>query len=524
MASQRRVRAQDADRLFLTVYPETCPWNFAQPQTGYFCSMIFRCLLFLLLASLLAEPALSQNSDRPDSSAWDLKKCIDYAMVHNISVRRADVQARLAGLDYAQSKLSQLPSVNLQNSAGYQFGRSIDPTSNQFTNAEILFANHSVNIGMDLFNWFSKRNLIEYNKYTALAGLAGGEKARNDIALNVANAYLQILLNEEQIKISEVQVKQSIEQVRVIGIQVKAGSLPELNLAEMETQLANDSSTLITNQSNYILSILQLKAILNIPADQAFDVAIPPVETIPIEPLSELDPAAVYKIAEVNMPQQKINDLNLQAARKNVLAVRGRMYPNLTLFGGLDSRYSNAQSLYVKSFVSTTVPIGIVSVNGNNYTVNSAQQQAIPIDFGKNTYFRQINNNFSQSAGVALSVQIFNGGVSRTNWRKAQLSVENVALQKENDALTLKQDIYQAYTNAVAALQKFNASQKGVASSQKAYDFAKARFDIGLLNSLDLILNQNNLFRAKINLVLAQYDYVFKMKLLEFYRGQGLKL
>lgn len=472
------------------------------------------CLFSFLLTSLFAK------AQEPEK--WDLRKCVEYALEHNISVRQADVQARIVALTYEQSKLSQYPSIFLQNSSGYQFGRSIDPSTNEFTNERILFANHALNINLDLFNWFSKKNTIAANRLQAEAYTEGVEKAKNDIALNVANAFLQIVLNAEQIKISDVQVKQSMEQVDIIRKQVAAGALPELNLAEMETQLATDSANLITANSNYILSVLQLKALLNIDADAAFDVAIPPVELIPVEPLAELDPAVVYQLATTNMPQQKINDLNLQAAIKNVAAAKGGMFPSLSLFGGLDSRYSNAQKLFPRNFINSVVPIGFVDVNGTNYIVNT--QTEVPTAFTKNTYFRQLNNNFSQGVGLSLNIPIFNGGAARTNWKKAKLNVISVELQKEFDSKTLKQDIYQAHANAVAAMQKFNAQSKSVETAQKAYDFAKKRFDVGLLNTIDLITNQNNLFRAKINMVSAQADYVFKMKLLEFYKGQGLKL
>lgn len=481
---------------------------------NYFCRMITRSIKLVFFLFTFTNSFAQQK--------WDLRQCVEYAMKNNISVRQADVQARIAALTYQQSKLSQYPYANLQNSAGYQFGRSIDPSTNQFTNDKILFANHSLNVNLDLFNWFSKRNTIAASRFQADAYVQGVEKARNDIALNVANAYLQIVLNAEQIKISDVQVKQSIEQADNIRKRVDAGALPELNLAEIEAQLANDSSTLLTANANYTLSILQLKALLNLDADASFDVEIPPVELIPVEPLADLDPAAVYQLATTNMPQQKINELNLQAAIKNVAAAKGNLYPSFSLFGGLDTRYSDAQKLLPKNYASTIIPIGFVDINGSNYIVQT--QQLLPTGTTKNTYFRQLNNNFSQSIGLGLSVPIFNGSVARTNWRKAQLNVTNVELQKELDSKTLKQDIYQAHANAIAALQKFNASSKSVETSQKAYDFAKKRFDVGLLNTIDLITNQNNLFRAKINRASAQADYVFKMKLLEFYRGQGLKL
>jgi len=166
--------------------------------------------------------------------------------------------------------------------------------------------------------------------------------------------------------------------------------------------------------------------------------------------------------------------------------------------------------------------IGTVNINGTSFPVTTIITQ--PTGFYKNTYFKQLNNNFSQNLGIGLSIPIFNGGMVRTNWQKAKLNLESQQLVKEQDSKTLKQDIYQAYTNALAAIEKFNASKITLASAQKAYDFARKRFDVGLLKPIDLITNQNNLFRAKINLVSAQYDYVFKMKLLEFYKGQGLRL
>jgi outer membrane protein len=139
-------------------------------------------------------------------------------------------------------------------------------------------------------------------------------------------------------------------------------------------------------------------------------------------------------------------------------------------------------------------------------------------------YGSQLTDNFSNNIGLSLSVPIFNGRSARTNWQKQKLNVQNLVLQQELDNMTLKQDIYTAYTDAVTSMQKFNASSKAVAAAQKAFDFAQKRFDVGLLNTIDLLTNQNNLFRAKIDMLSAQYDYVFKMKLLEFYRGQGLKL
>ncbi|HRO86113.1 MAG TPA: TolC family protein [Niabella sp.] len=453
---------------------------------------------------------------------WTLQQCVEYAISNNISVKQADVQARVDKLTLEQSIMSQYPRVSSQHSTGYQFGRSIDPTSNQFTTNQILFANHSLDAGVDLFNWFSKRNTIEANKLLAQAGSSKFEKAKSDIALNVANAYLAALLNKEQIKVSEVQVNQSSEQVVNIAKQVAEGALPELNLAEMQTQMANDSATLISAKANYKLSLLQLQALLNLDAAAPFDIDSPPVDKIPIEPMADLEPTVVFASALENLPQQKINHLNFLAAQKNLEVAKASMYPTLSIFGGLNTRYANAQRMIARHFEQVNVPVGTVNINGIDYNVMTKMNQ--PTAFDKYTYFRQLSNNFSQNLGLGLSIPIFNGSAARTNWQKAKLNVEAQQLMKEQDIQTLKQDIYQAYTNVLASLEKFNAAKTATGLAQKTYDYSRKRFEVGLLNPIDLITNQNNLFRSKINMLSAQYDYVFKMKLLEFYKGLGLKL
>jgi len=322
--------------------------------------------------------------------------------------------------------------------------------------------------------------------------------------------------------VSEVQVNQSSEQVVNIAKQVAAGALPELNLAEMQTQLANDSATLINAKANYKLSLLQLQALLNLDAAESIDIDSPPVDKIPIEPMAELEPAVVFASALENLPQQKINHLNFLAAQKNLKVAKASMYPTLSIFGGLNTRYSNAQKMIARHFEQVNVPIGTVNINGIDYNVLTKMNQ--PTAFDRNSYFRQLSNNFSQNLGLGLTIPIFNGAAARTNWQKAKLNVEAQQLMKEQDVQTLKQDIYQAYTNVLASLEKFNAAKTATSLAQKTYDFSRKRFEVGLLNSIDLITNQNNLFRSKINMLSAQYDYVFKMKLLEFYKGLGLKL
>jgi outer membrane protein len=471
------------------------------------------CLLFFLFVS---QVLLAQDK-------WGLKRAIDYALVNNISVKQQDVQARLEKLTYEQSKLSQYPSLNFGNSLGLNTGRSIDRTTNQFTTQSIFYSGFSLQTNVDVFNFWSKKNTIEANRYASAAALASIEKIKNDIALNVAGGYLQALLNKQQIEISLVQVAQTRAQLNNTKKLVEAGSLPELNAAQLEAQLAQDSANLITAIANETGALLNLKALLNLDAGTAFDIEAPPVELIPLEPISELQPEAVYVLALRNLPQQRANELRLQSAIKNVAAARGAMYPSVSLSASLQTNYSNAKNIsqFLGSSVNGFNPIGIVK--GTNDTV--VAPNLVPnYRFYAAPFGTQFTDNFSNGIGINISVPIFNGSAARTSWQRAKLNVQSFELQKEQDNLTLKQDIYQAYTDAITSLQKFNAATKTVEANQKAFEFAQKRYDIGLLNTIDLITTQNNLFSARLQRLLAQFDYVFKMKVLEFYRGQGLKL
>jgi outer membrane protein len=486
----------------------------------YFCPTMSRyiklAICLLTFTSLFGQVVNGQEK-------WDLRKCVDYALEHNITIKQQDIQAKIAELTLKQSKASQIPSLNFGTNLGIGTGRSIDQTTNQFTTQNIWNNSFSLQSNVDLFNWFSKRNTIAGDKFSTEAAKAAVDKLKNDISLNIASAYLQALLAKEQINISKVQISQTRYQLDNTQKLVDAGSLPELNLAELEAQLATDSSALITAQGTETQSLLLLKSLLQLDAGVAFDVDAPPVEMIPIEPIGDLQPEAVYLLAIKNLPQQQVNKFNLEAARKYADAAKGQMYPNISLGASLGSNYSSSKSnsevLSKTQIALDTVARVFPSNTPVVVPVYDVRSRGFATPYGT-----QLSDNYRNSIGISLNVPIFNGRSARTNWQKQKLQVQNLTLQQDLSNMTLKQDIYSAYTDAVTSMQKFNATTKSVAAAQKAFDFAQKRYDVGLLNTIDLLTNQNNLFRAKIDRLSAQFDFVFKMKLLEFYRGQGLKL
>ncbi len=455
---------------------------------------------------------------------WDLRRCVEYAMKNNISVKQADVQARIAALQLQQAKLNKWPTASFTGNMGWQFGRSIDPTTNLYTTTNFFFNQFQLQGGAQIYNWGRIKNTQAAADFNAQAAKIDIEKAANDVALNVASYYLQVLAANEQIEISKVQIAQTKAQYDITKRKVDVGALPELNLAELESQLATDSSNLIAAQTTFDQNVLLLKALLNIDMAAPFGVDTPPVETIPLEPLAELQPDYVYKLALGNWPEQRAYDLRIKGAGKNIKVNKTSMYPSISGFYGLGTTYNNLSQIQVDTihYIPPPTPIGTVSVDGTDYKVYNSSPVTIPV-LGKQRYFDQLNINFSQNIGIGITIPIFNNGNYRMSYERSKLDLKTLQLQKQQADQTLQSNIYTAYSNSVAAMEKYNASVKAVASAQKAYDFALKRYDVGLLSTIDLLTNQNNLLRAKLQALANHYDYVFKMKVLEFYKGQGVK-
>lgn len=456
---------------------------------------------------------------------WNLKRSVEYALANNISVKQADIQSRLAALTLKQSRLYQIPSANIAGSAGVNSGRSIDPTTNLFTNTQLFSTGFSLSSGMTVFNFFSVKNNIEGNKFENEAAKANVDKIKNDIALNVATAYLLVLVSQQQVNISKLAVQQTLQNLDNTRKRVEAGALPELNLAELEAQLALDSSTLITASNTVRQNILQLKAILNVDAGKSFVVEAPPLDKIPVLPLQQLQPEKVYADAIKNLPQQKLNDFRIKAAEKYAKSARGQMYPSFSLFAGLGTNYANNK---IPSVITT--PTGRFDTTGAKVNLNGTLYDVLSPGFNNvittstTPFSTQFSDNFRQNIGIQVNIPLFNNGVARTAFERSKLNVTTLQLQKDLDLLNLKQDIYKAYNDASTSIQKYSAGLKSVQTAEKAYNFAQKRYDLGLLSTIDLLTNQNNLNRARVELAQSQVDYVFRLKLLEFYKGQGIAL
>lgn len=473
-----------------------------------------RHLVFVYLILLLTAKAFGQEK-------WSLQQCVDYALKNNVSVKQSDVQARISAITVKQSKATLYPNLTGNINSSYQHGLTTNPTTNILESSSYVSGNMNLQASYNIFNWNARKNTIAANNLNTKADEIGIDKAKNDISLAVANAFLQVMLRREQARISEVQMNQSRAQLSNTRKLVNAGSQPELNAIQLEAQLAKDSSSLLQANALVQQALINLKAYLNYDFASPFDIAAPSVDNIPIENITDLQPEAVYQLALQSQPLQKMYKIRIEAAQKQVKAARGYMYPGVAAFGGMSTRAINAERPVYG--VLPAQPNGsYVKVNGTNYPVFSPSFGII--NYSGTPFFKQLNQNLGQSIGIGINFSVFNNYTSRTQWERAKADVIQLQLQEEQENLNLKANIYNAYQDAFSSYQKYQASQRTVAYSQKALDISKKRFDIGLLGTLEYIITQNNLYLAQIEEVSNHYDFVFKMKVLEFYKGQGIKL
>lgn len=485
-------------------------------------AVVTLCSTYTLSAQVITSP------EKNTADKWDLRRCVEYAWANNLQVQQSSIQASVADVDREQSRWQQYPTADFNHNTGLQWGRSIDPTTNQFTSNQLLYQGFNLSAGVTVFNWHRIRNNIMAARWAADAAQSDVEKVKNDVALNVATYYLQVLLARQQVEIAQVQMHQTFSQLEVARKKVDAGAAPELDALTLEGQYATDSSAYISALASEDQNLLQLKQVLNIDAGQPFDITSPPADQIPVEPLLQLMPETVFEIALHNQPAQKANEQRIKSLEASMKSSRAALFPTISVGGSLATNFSSPDKNFSQVVNGFSQTPAYVEFNGNQYHLYSpnVDQVATKRTFSErwDGWGNQMNNNFRQSFGLSIAIPINSGGQARFNYARSKLNLKNAEVTRSLADQTLKNDIYKAYYSAQAALQKFNAAKTSVEITQKAYDFAKKRYDLGLLNTFDLIISNNNLSRAKLDLASAQFDYVFKMKVLEFYKGQGIKL
>ncbi|GAB3173896.1 TolC family protein [Telluribacter humicola] len=461
--------------------------------------------------------------DRP----LTLEECLGIALSNNPQVKQAELQVQSNGNIYEQSKWQRWPSLSFSASQGFSFGRNIDPFTNQFVQQNIAFNNYQLGSSATLFNGFQIQNSIRQNNLTLQASQKDLAATRNDIMLNVALGYLQVLGNKELIEVAQRQVEATQLQLDRTQKLVQAGSLAESNLFDLRAQLANDELSLVNAQNNLESSKLTLKQLMNLPGGQ--DIEVAPM-TIGDPGLAAYDATAqeVFETAVRNLPQMQAAELRIAAAAKGVEIAKGVRLPTLLLNGGISTAYSSAapsERFVADGSGSRTmeVPSSTRFVEANGFRVPVVDIVTVPNgsirQFG---YLDQLDFNRNSSLNLSLRIPIFTNYQTKYQIANARIQQQNIEYQSQIVRQQIRQNVEQAYIDMTNAAKRYVATLNQVRAQEEAFRVAESRFGVGAINSVEYNIAKANLDRSRANLVQAKYDYVFRTKVLDFYMNKPL--
>jgi len=439
-----------------------------------------RLFILVVLAILVGLDLLAQQKQ------WSLRECCDYAVEHNISVKQQENQLRQRELQLETAKSQRLPDLNASAGQNFSFGRGLT-AQNTYTNTNTSSTSLSLGTSVPLFTGFQIPNQIKLNRLNLDAAMQNLEKAKNDIRMQVAQAYVQILYNMEMADVARRQI--DIDSMQVVRLQamVDNGKASGAQLSQQEATLAQSRLTATQADNNLQLAYLSLTQLLELPTPDGFSVVRPTIQKIQMTQNTLMSPDAIYAEALAIKPEVQSAQLAVSAAERNVDIAKAGNYPTLSLSGGMGTNY---------------------------YTTSGFKSDGL----GK-----QLKNNFSQYIGLNLNVPIFNRYQTRNSIRSAQIDQQNQLLQLDNTKKTLYKEIQQVYYNAIAADAKCKSSEQASRSAHDAFTLMQAKYENGKANITEFNESKNNYLRAESDLVQARYEQLYQQALILFYRGQELK-
>ena len=435
-----------------------------------------------VLLSIIGLGVLSSVSAQ-DTKVWTLRECVDYAVENNISVKQSKLDKKISEEDVKTAKWNFAPDLNASASHNFNFGSSIGVSGTRIP-ADFRSNNFGINSSINLFDGFANVHTLSRAKIGLEVNDAAILKMKNDIALNVVNSYLQILFTKEQLKVAESQLTISVSEVRRIKELVEAGVLAQGELLNVKSTLANDNQKLIVAQNSLTIAELRLSQLLQL---EAMSIEVQDIN-VDIQNQSILGNGAeaIYNKANESFPEIKLAELNILSAEKGIKIAKANFSPSLTASFGLNTAYQHRQG-------ST--------------------------DFTPFQFNDQIDDNLGQSIRFSLNIPIFNRYQFRSNVNKSKINYQKIQYNLESEQLRLRETIQTAYTDALASSKSYDAATTSVTAQQKAFDYSQERFKAGAINSFDFNQTKNNLVNSQSQLIQSKYDYMFKLKVLEFYFG-----
>lgn len=436
-------------------------------------------ITFVTIAVLSAGSAMAQKQ-------WDLKQCIEYAIEHNLTIKQQEAAKDESAVDLNTAKWSRLPNLSGSASHSFNFGRSLQ-MDNTYQQLNTQNTGLNLSTSIPLFTGMQIPNQIALSKLNLKAAVEDLNKAKEDISIQVTSAYLQVLFNEELAKVAHEQVALSEEMLKQKTAFFKVGKASEAELYEAKSRAAQDQLSAVQADNEYRLALLDLSQLLELPTPEGFSIVSPSIDED--KDFSILtSPADIYSEALLIKPSIKAAQYRVEGAQKSIRIAQSGYYPQLSLGAGIATSYYNVSG----------------RENGN---------------FGA-----QLRDNFSQYIGLSLNIPIFNRFSTRNQVRKARIQQTTLSWQLEDAKKALYKEIQQAYYNAVNAESKFESSRTADEAAKASFNLMKEKYANGKATSTEFNEARTNWLKAVSDRIQAKYDYLFRTKILDFYKGVPLTL
>jgi outer membrane protein len=453
---------------------------------------------------------------------WTLEQCVNHALTNNLQVKQQMLLVESAKADLLQSKLDLLPGATANATHGYNYGKTVDRYTNQFATSRVQTNNFYIQAGVTLFNGLQKLNGIKENQLSLLASQQDADKMMNDMSINIATYYLQVLFYKELVRIRSNQLDITSQQVDRMKKLVSAGTMAPGDAYTIEAQYAVEESSLIEAESNLEISLLTLSQMLDLPTAAGFDIEVPAL-TIEGEPSLVANPDQIFTYAQEHMPEIKAAEYRLLVSEKQLARSKGAYYPSLSLNGSWGTGYSGASQIPDAAIAGEPYLIGY-AINPDATTYYDVYANSLEYTYKTKAWNDQINDNNNQSVGLNLTIPILNGWQTRTMVSKAKISLDNSKLDYELQKMQLRKTIQQAWADARGALKQYYAAEKKVNATRESFRYAEQKFEVGILNTVDYNNSKKDLSNAESELLQTKFDYIFKTTVLDFYMGKPLSL
>lgn len=455
-------------------------------------------------------------SSQAQSKKWTLAECVDYAVKNNISIKQSDLDNQTAAIEKRSAVGNFLPIINANANHSWNIGLNQNITTGLLENQTTQFTSAGLNSNIAIYNGLQNQNRLRRANLAIVSAQYQLTKMKDDVSLNVANAFLQILFNKENVKVQKEQLANNDKQLLRSQELVNAGVVPRGDLLDIKATVASNNQAIVNAENALLISKLSLAQLLQLDDFQEFDIADSDSDSKESTILMQT-PSTIFEKAKEERVELKIAKTNMEIAERDVKIAKGAYQPSLQGFYSFSTR-AGYSDRFVGSELNTTDPTTVIGyVEGTNQNV--LQPNFSPV-FGKALpVFEQFDNNKGHSFGVQLSIPILNGFSVRNNVERSKVALERSKIALSQQELDLERNVYTAFTDAKGAMKAYESAVIALEARQEAYNYAKEKYAVGMMNAFDFNQSQTLLVNAQSEVLRTKYDYIFRVKVIEFYFG-----